>query len=86
MIDNRDLFEYFVEYCKQHSLEEIIAEFGGGQIYIPSYKTTYRDKEIYTLYTKGKSIKYIKKHFSLSESRIRSIIKEQKNIQTAKEN
>lgn len=81
MITNKDIFSHFVKFCKNHSIEEIIEEFGGGHIYIPSYKTTYRDQQIYNLYKQGKSIKSLKKQFSLSDSRIRSIIKNQAKLQ-----
>ena len=81
MVDNKDIFLHFIDFCKNHSIEEVIEEFGGGHIYIPSYKTTYRDQQIYDLYKEGKSIRELKKQFSLSYSRIRSIIRNQAKLQ-----
>lgn len=81
MLSNKDIFEHFIEYAKNHTLEEIIEEFGGGHIYIPSYKSTFRDAQILKLYKQGLSPKKLKKQFNLSESRIRSIIKNQLEIE-----
>jgi Mor family transcriptional regulator len=75
MITNQDIFEEFVNFCQNNSIEEIVKEYGGGTIYIPSYKSIGRDKDIYTLYKNGTSIKQLSKKFSLSESRIRTILR-----------
>lgn len=74
-----DMFEYFVEYVKSNTLENIIKEWGGGNIYIPSFKSTYRDKHILNLYKQGTHIKDIAKEFNLSISRVRGIIKKQQS-------
>jgi len=76
MITTYELFEDFFNKCKECSLEEIIKEYGGGHIYIPSYKSTHRDIDIYNSYKNGKSIRALKREFGLSESRIRAIIRE----------
>ena len=81
MLSNKDIFEHFIEYAKTHTIEEIIEEFGGGHIYIPSYKSTFRDAQILKLYKQGISLKKLKRKFNLSESRIRSIIKNQLNME-----
>jgi len=81
MLSNKDIFEYFIEYVKKHTIEEIIEEFGGGNIYIPSYKSTFRDAQIFKLYKQGVSVKELKKQFNLSESRIRSIVKKQLSME-----
>lgn len=74
-----DMFEYFVEYVKSNTLENIIKEWGGGNIYIPSFKSTYRDKHILNLYKQGTHIEDIAKEFNLSISRVRGIIKKQQS-------
>lgn len=77
-MNNLEMFKYFIDYVKNHSLEDIIKEWGGGYIYVPSYKNTYRDKQILNLYTQGKHTKDIAKEMNLSISRVRAIIREQK--------
>lgn len=76
-----DMFEYFIEYVKKNPIEDIIKEWGGGNIYIPSFKSTYRDTAILNLYNQGTHIKDIAKEFNLSISRVRAIIKKQQNKQ-----
>ena len=77
MISNYELFEQFFNDCKQKSIEEVIKEYGGGHIYIPSYKKTHRNQKIYELYNQGATIKELKIKFNLSESRIRKIIRKE---------
>ncbi|WP_462192121.1 Mor transcription activator family protein, partial [Campylobacter jejuni] len=39
-------FEYFIDFVKNNDKREILKEFGGANIYIPSYKTLLRDEEL----------------------------------------
>ncbi|HJF83057.1 Mor transcription activator family protein [Helicobacter pullorum] len=41
-----EYFEYFLEFVKNNDKREILKEFGGANIYIPSYKTLLRDEEL----------------------------------------
>jgi len=75
MVSNREIFEEFYRFCKEHSLEDVIKEYGGGEIYVPSYKNTHRDRDIYNLYKEGKRVRDIAREYSLSISRVRSIIR-----------
>lgn len=47
-ITNLDLFEDLFNYIKQNDVDltAVIKEYGGTSYYIPSYKTTLRNKEI----------------------------------------
>ncbi|WP_419782358.1 Mor transcription activator family protein [Malaciobacter marinus] len=47
-ITNLDLFEDLFNYIKQSDVDltSVIKEYGGTSYYIPSYKTTLRNKEI----------------------------------------
>jgi Mor family transcriptional regulator len=50
-ITNLDLVKEFVKFIKSAaSLDEVIKEYGGCSIYIPSYKTVYRNDEIRVKY------------------------------------
>ncbi|WP_162165803.1 Mor transcription activator family protein [Campylobacter fetus] len=46
MLSNNDIFDEFFERVKSNTKEEILREYGGSAIYIPSYKTTYRNDDI----------------------------------------
>ena len=75
MITNQEIFEAFFDYCQSHSIEETIKEYGGGSIYIPSYKQTYRDTDLYARYKAGASMGTLKREFHLSESQVSRIIR-----------
>lgn len=46
MLSNNEYFDYFIDFVKNNDKREILKEFGGGNIYIPSYKTLMRDEEL----------------------------------------
>lgn len=46
MLSNNDYFEYFIDFVKNNDKREILKEFCGANIYIPSYKTLLRDEEL----------------------------------------
>ena len=46
MLSNNDYLEYFIDLVKNNDKREILKEFGGANIYIPSYKTLLRDEEL----------------------------------------
>ena len=84
MITNQEIFEQFYKDCNELPIDEIIKNYGGGTIYVPSYKSTLRDKHIYQKYKEGYSIHQLKREFNLSANRIRNIIKEQERQQKQK--
>ena len=46
-MSNEDLFAYLYAKIKESTdIKDILKEFGGGLIYIPSYKSTKRDEDI----------------------------------------
>ena len=46
-MSNEDLFAYLYKKIKESTdIKDILKEFGGGLIYIPSYKSTKRDEDI----------------------------------------
>lgn len=46
-MSNEDLFAYLYKKIKESTdIKEVLKEFGGGLIYIPSYKSTKRDEDI----------------------------------------
>lgn len=51
-ISNYDVFENFFNYIKnpEVTIEDAVKEFGGSDLYIPSYKTTFRNQEICKAY------------------------------------
>lgn len=47
VITNEEIVSEMYDFIKKSSdIKEFIKEYGGGSIYIPSYKTQYRDDEI----------------------------------------
>lgn len=61
MLSNAEYFEHFIDFVKNNDKREILKEFGGANIYIPSYKTLLRDEELKqdfsTLVKQGLTIK-----------------------------
>lgn len=75
MISTYDLFEAFYHYCREHTIEEVIREYGGGSLYIPSYKSTHRDEAIRKAYAEGVSVRTLQRQHQLSASQIRRILR-----------
>lgn len=87
VFDNNDLFFDFYNKVKDSKdVNEIIKEFGGGNIYIPSYKTTFRNDDMLNEYNEllalGKSqsvaIRELSINHNLSQSMVQKIIRETK--------
>lgn len=54
MLNNFDLFIEFYNSVKESTnIKDILKQYGGGNIYIPSYKGTYRNGEIIKKYNDG---------------------------------
>lgn len=50
-ISNLELVEEFVKFVKNStSFSEVLKEYGGCSVYIPSYKTVYRNDDIRAKY------------------------------------
>ncbi|WP_139452508.1 Mor transcription activator family protein [Campylobacter armoricus] len=84
MLSNSEYFDYFIDFVKNNDKREILKEFGGGSIYIPSYKTLMRDEELKQdfktlikqgLTTKNASVECAKK-YDLSLNAVYLITKE----------
>ncbi|PPB54967.1 DNA-binding protein [Campylobacter hyointestinalis] len=85
MLSNYDLFVYFYNRVKDSDdISEIIKEYGGASIYVPSYKTTFRNDDIANEYealvNSGKSasiaIREIATKHNLSYNSVQAIVKE----------
>lgn len=82
VITNLDLFKDFYEFAAnpEHTINDVIKEYGGSSFYIPSAKTTIRNDEILTDYKKnlGKRgiIKELSRKYDLSEAQVYAITKE----------
>jgi len=77
-LSNLDIVEQMYKDAKSMEFPEWIEEHGGGHIYIPMYKSTYRDDEIIKDFDSGMSRLEIRKKYELSESRVNEIIKNAK--------
>lgn len=77
-ITNKDIFEDFTRRIREGaSDEEIMREYGGMPIYVPSWCMNGRNDEIIQDYLKNKlSPKELKLKYALSLSRIYEIINE----------
>ena len=81
-ITNFDLFEEFYNFATDpnNTINDVIKEFGGSSLYIPSSKTTIRNNEIITEYKenikKKGIIKELCRKHNLSEAQVYAITKE----------
>lgn len=74
MITPREIFEEFYNDCREMSIEEVVKKHGGGYLYVPSYKSTYRDEAIWRRHQEGASAYQLQREFGLSASRVRRIL------------
>ena len=71
MVTNKEIFEEFYQQVKNSkNISEIVKSYGGSPIYVPSYKSTYRNDDILKSYKEGLSIRNLSKEFNLSEAQI----------------
>lgn len=77
MISNYEIFQETYKFIKDSESEkEVLKEFGGSSIYIPSFKSIYRNEEIREKYThmrnEGKTgiVKKLAYEYNLTESQI----------------
>jgi Mor family transcriptional regulator len=80
MITNYDLFVLFLDDCKGMSEAEVIKNWGGSSIYVPSYKNTHRNGEIIKRYKEAQDkvgvIREIAKEFNIGAAQVYTITKE----------
>ncbi|RXJ80796.1 hypothetical protein CRU86_00010 [Aliarcobacter skirrowii] len=80
-VTNYDLFEDLFNFIKKPNVDitDVIKEHGGSSLYIPSYKTTFRNEEICEEYKKRQGekrlCKKLAKQYDLSEAQILLITK-----------
>ncbi|CAA6802556.1 MAG: Unknown protein [uncultured Sulfurovum sp.] len=79
MITNIEIFEQFYQDVKNaKSMADIVKEYGGSPVYVPSYKSYCRNDDILNDFRKGMSIKELAKKYDLSDRNIYSITKEER--------
>ena len=85
IINNFDLFVEFYNCVKEsESMADVLKEYGGANIYVPSYKSTFRNRDIIKDYEEGVAagkqstviIREIATKHGLSYNSISSIVKE----------
>ncbi len=66
-ITNEEIVEEMYAFIKDsNSIKDFIKEYGGGTVYIPSYKTIFRDEDIKNDYIEMKKNKETKIAFKLA--------------------
>ena len=76
MPTNYELFEAFYEEVKNsESIVDVIKSYGGGTIYVPSFKTTHRNEEIRRRYEEGVDLPTLQRDYGLSRNQIYTILK-----------
>lgn len=76
-VSNFELFEAFVVFIREHDdIDEILREYGGSQLYIPSYKTVSRNDNVIEDFLEGMSIPELRRKYDLSSNRIYEITRE----------
>lgn len=81
MVDNIDIFTNFFEKIQKGcTMSDVLKEYGGSNIYIPSYKTVMRDEEIREEFlqrvgseSSASIVKDLSRKHQLSNSRVYSI-------------
>jgi len=83
ILSNFDFFEDLFNAIKESdSINDVIKEYGGSSIYIPSYKSIYLHDDIRKKYLEYKenntqgAVKKLSREFGISERQIYSITKE----------
>ena len=85
IINNFDLFVEFYNCVKDsESMADVLKEYGGANIYVPSYKSTFRNRDIIKDYEEGVAagkqstviIREIAAKYGLSYNGVCSIIRE----------
>jgi Mor family transcriptional regulator len=77
-LSKAEIFEAFYDYCQEHTLSEVIQEYGGGNIYVPSYKALFRDDDIYRDYMDGMDVVALRRKYDLSERSVYKILSKMK--------
>lgn len=77
-VTNKDIFEEFTRRIREDgaSNEELMEEYGGMPIYVPSWKLNGRNDKIIEDYNKGLKPKELKHKYDLSLGQIYEIIKD----------
>lgn len=78
-VTNFDIFEEFFNQIQSGAtIRDIVKEYGGMSIYVPSYGLTYRKGDVMEAYNRGDQPKRIARDQGLSLSRVYEIIKEER--------
>lgn len=82
-VSNYDLFENLYNFISGGaSIKEAVKEYGGSSLYIPSFKTAFRDDEIREKYTElinqgAKRVVWtLSREYELSEAQVYAITKD----------
>lgn len=82
MITPREIFEAFYRDCRELGIEEVIKRYGGGYIYVPSYKSTHRDEDLWRRHQEGADVRQLQREFGISESQVRRILRKMREKKT----
>lgn len=77
MLDNSNceiFFDLVNKIREGYSDIDILMEFGGGSMYVPSFKKNFRNIEIARDYNKGLSLEMLARKYQLSKRRIQTIV------------
>ena len=80
VVTNMELFEELFNMIQGGaSIIEVLEEWGGSSIYIPSMKSTFRNELILRDYKNGMALRELAKKYSLSLSQIYNLTKEERS-------
>lgn len=76
-----DILEAFYDFCKEpdSTLKDVVREYSGMEIKVPSYKRAYRNDEIIERYKEGAMVKELAQEFQLCDRTIWDITYELRN-------
>jgi len=80
-----DILKDFIDFARdpEHDLNAILKRFGGGSIYVPTYRTVKRDEDLIADFKEGKQtqdiIRELCQKYDLSKNRVWELTKEVRN-------
>jgi len=85
VVTNLELFEELYKMIQSGAtITEVLEEWGGSSIYIPSMKSTFRNELILRDYKGGMQLRELAKKYSLSLSQIYHLTKDERDEQSIK--
>lgn len=84
MITTLEQFKELLQFAEGKDIKEVLKEWGGSSLYIPSYKSTFRDDDIREEFKSGTNIGEICRKYSVSRKQLDRIVNQNKKLKQLK--